>query len=267
MLIGLFGILLVIALFNLWRKQTYHLTETHYQLEKDNTVAMTLGKSGRQTIAQISDIHFSRFYSAEAFEQVIAAINQQQPDILLFTGDLVEDFRYWKKRDLQPIIQQLKRLEAKQGKFAVLGNHDYRSNGCSSVREILQKGGFTLLENTSQSVGRFSLTGIEDQRKGDPDYSLTPLQAEYSILMVHEPDQVELVRSLPRYDLVLSGHSHGGQIRLPFFTVKHRGSELYQVGPYRLNSNTVLFVNTGIGTTGPPIRFRVPPEIVYFHFK
>ncbi|WP_313630486.1 metallophosphoesterase [Enterococcus devriesei] len=248
------------------RYQTYRLVEKHFKVTK-NSAALSIeaGKKKGLTIAQISDSHFSPFYSPKRFDKIVAKLNQAEPDIVLFTGDLIENYNYWQTHDTQEISQQLATIRAPKGKFAILGNHDYRSNGGNAVSQLLEAGGFTLLTNQSTLVDQLSLTGIDDSQEGTPDYSVTPVKAYFSILMVHEPDQVKQLPELSHFDLILAGHSHGGQIRFPLFTYKNFGSKTYDQGVYKLTATTSLVVNTGLGTTGPPLRFRVIPEILYFH--
>lgn len=259
-------ILLGIVLFILYaRYETFNLKEKHFSLKKEPQIKITEESTGSFTIAHISDVHFSRFYSAKRFSKIVAAINRQSPDVIVFTGDLVEDFRYWRKKDCSGIIRQLKALQANQGKFAILGNHDYQSDGQQHVQNLLIESGFKLLDNRTQLVNSISLSGIEDSQGGKPDYSITPLPADFSVLLLHEPDQVNQVQFLSAFDLVLAGHSHGGQLRFPGVTYRNQGSKKYWAGTYHLSDKTMLIVNTGLGTTGPPLRFRVIPEILYLH--
>ncbi|MGP5428612.1 metallophosphoesterase [Enterococcus malodoratus] len=261
LLIGIIALLFLIYC----RYSTYQLVEKHFKITKNPQLKIETGKKPGLTFAQISDSHFSPFYSPRRFTKIVAKLNQAEPDIVLFTGDLIENYRYWQTRDCKAISQQLAKINAPKGKFAILGNHDYRSDGHEAVSNILTDGGFTLLNNQSTSVDQLSLTGIDDGQEGHPDYDTRPKRSEFSILMIHEPDQVQRLPELERFDLILSGHSHGGQIRFPFFPYKNFGSRIYDQGIYALTSNTNLVVNTGLGTTGPPLRFRVTPEILYFH--
>lgn len=247
------------------RYVTYQLTEKHFSLTKDPQLKIIAGQKKGLTIAQISDSHFSAFYSPKRFDQIIQRLNRAQPDIVLFTGDLIENYRYWKIRDTTAISQQLAKITAPKGKFAILGNHDYRSDGQAAVSQLLTDGGFVLLNNESTLIDQLSLTGIDDSQEGQPDYTIQPEPANFSILLLHEPDQVDALPDLDRFDLILAGHSHGGQIRFPLFPYKNFGSKRYDQGIYFLSPQTSLVVNTGLGTTGPPLRFRVTPEILYFH--
>ena len=263
-MILLLGILLVLFLIYC-RYATYQLIEKHFQLIRNEQLTIKPGKKVGLTIAQISDSHFSPFYSPKRFDKIINKLNQAQPDIVLFTGDLIENYRYWQTRDCTAISQQLAKINAPKGKFAIFGNHDYRSDGQPAVGQMLKDGGFVLLKNQSLQVDQLSLTGIDDGQEGHPDYDTLPKEAAFSILLVHEPDQVRHLPQLDRFDLILSGHSHGGQIRFPIKPYKNFGSKLYDQGIYMLTPQAGLVVNTGLGTTGPPLRFRVTPEILYFH--
>lgn len=261
----LFLVVLAVLFLIYCRYSTYQLVEKHFKITKDAKLAVEEGEKDGLTIAQISDSHFSPFYSPKRFDKIVAKLNEEKPDIVLFTGDLIENYRYWRSRDCEAISQQLAKIEAPKGKFAILGNHDYRSDGHEAVSQMLAGGGFTLLNNQSTLVEQLSLTGIDDGQEGRPDYHTQPQEAEFSILMVHEPDQVRHLTELGRFDLILSGHSHGGQIRFPILPYKNFGSKIYDRGIYQLTPQTSLVVNTGLGTTGPPLRFRVTPEIIYFH--
>ncbi|MFC4772293.1 metallophosphoesterase [Enterococcus hermanniensis] len=260
-------IVILIASIIYCRYQTYRLVEKHFLVEKNTQLSIKKGESSTYTIAQISDSHFSPFYQPERFTKIVTQLNQAQPEIVLFTGDLIENYNYWQTHDCTAISRQLAKIQASVGKFAILGNHDYRSDGAAVVKKMLLDGGFTLLENQSILVDGISLTGIDDAQEGTPDYAVKTLPASFSLLMIHEPDQVKNIADISSFDLILAGHSHGGQIRFPFFPYKNYGSKIYDKGIYPLTITTSLVVNTGLGTTGPPLRFRVPPEILYFHIE
>ena len=91
--------------------------------------------------------------------------------------------------------------------------------------------------------------------------------AEWQLLLLHEPDYVSRITNLPNYDLILSGHSHGGQIRLPFYYAKTKGALKYTDGLYLLGNETLLSVSSGVGMTKIPARLGVPPEILYYHLE
>lgn len=109
-----------------------------------------------------------------------------------------------------------------------------------------------------------SVSGVDDWREGQPDLELYPLEASFSLLALHEPDTVLDMETIKQFDLILSGHSHGGQIRIGNWRLHNKGSSSADGGLYQLNERTKLYVNRGIGLTFLPIRFGVPPEIVYY---
>ena len=226
---------------------------------------------GDVTIAHISDLHFSRWFKPRKMNKIIRSVMEMKPDIIVFTGDLIDDYKYWPKKQTNRLIEKLKRLKAPMGKIAVLGNHDYKHGGQYFVKEVLKEAGFTTLVNEevfgSDAKISMNIVGIDDLSGGKPDYNFDSTLAEWHILLAHQPDQIQAIHNLSQYDLVLSGHSHGGQIRLPHLYIKTEGAKHYTESLYLPTKNTILSVNTGIGMTMIPARFGVPPEIVYYHLS
>ena len=234
-----------------------------------DTLSLESSLSREVRIVQVSDIQISRHYTTENLEKVVRAVNRQQPDILLFTGDLYENYASY--RDDEALISLLSQMDAKYGKFAIWGNRDYGGGAVRKYESILSQSGFTLLTNASVSIpvsdtDTVFLAGLDDALLGQPD--ITPILEQlsgdentYTILMTHEPDTAEQYAQMG-FDLIVSGHSHGGQVKIPFFpTITTHLAERYIDGLYSLNEQTQLYVNSGIGTSRIPVRFRVPPEI------
>ena len=234
-----------------------------------DTLSLESSLSREVRIVQVSDIQISRHYTTENLEKVVRAVNRQQPDILLFTGDLYENYASY--RDDEALISLLSQMDAKYGKFAIWGNRDYGGGAVRKYKSILAQSGFTLLTNASVSIpvsdtDTVFLAGLDDALLGQPD--ITPILQQlsgdentYTILMTHEPDTAEQYAQMG-FDLIVSGHSHGGQVKIPFFpTITTHLAERYIDGLYSLNEQTQLYVNSGIGTSRIPVRFRVPPEI------
>lgn len=234
-----------------------------------DTLSLESSLSREVRIVQVSDIQISRHYTTENLEKVVQAVNRQQPDILLFTGDLYENYASY--RDDEALISLLSQMDAKYGKFAIWGNRDYGGGAVRKYESILAQSGFTLLTNASVSIpvsdtDTVFLAGLDDALLGQPD--ITPILEQlsgdentYTILMTHEPDTAEQYAQMG-FDLIVSGHSHGGQVKIPFFpTITTHLAERYIDGLYSLNEQTQLYVNSGIGTSRIPVRFRVPPEI------
>jgi predicted MPP superfamily phosphohydrolase len=231
----------------------------------------TIGNNDGQKpvkVVQLSDIHIQEKYPAAQLEKIVTRVNKEQPDIIFFTGDLFDN--YAKYGPTEEVVTALSRLNAPLGKFAVWGNHDYGGSAARVYPEILAAADFQLLENSginvSLSEGKsIFIGGLDDSLLGNSaiDETLTNRQSDYTILLSHEPDKAdELIDQ--NVQLVLSGHSHGGQINVPFLTIKNAMAEKYFSGFYNLANDTTLYVNTGLGTTKINARFRVPPEIAVF---
>lgn len=254
------------------------LSEKHFLIRKDKSRVLDISEAydmfqneGDIAVAHISDLHFSRWYKPRRLNKVIASLRENRPDLIVFTGDLIDDYKKWPVKQTPALVDKLKKLQAPMGKIAVLGNHDYKSDGSYFVREILQEAGFTVLINEdvfgSDEKISLNVAGIADPASEQSRFYFEPTLAEWQILLLHQPDYIERIQNLDMYDLVLSGHSHGGQIRFASFYPKTYGARTYTESLYLPSENTLLSVNTGIGTTGLPLRFGVPPEIVYYHLS
>jgi predicted MPP superfamily phosphohydrolase len=224
-------------------------------------------------IAQISDIHFGEFLGADHVRDVVREVNALEPDVVVFTGDLAtfpgtNDPRQRKQAAVKaipagPIMAELK---TRLGRFAVLGNHDVKTDPVMLAEAITQSG-MTVVRNKSVPVERDGqriwIAGIDDYYAGvDIPGTLSGIsKGEVVVTLVHEPDLADAVAKYP-VDLQLSGHSHGGQVRIPFIgaPILPPMAEKYPLGFYRIG-NLQLYTNPGVGVVGLPIRFDCPPEI------
>ncbi|GIO25997.1 metallophosphoesterase [Ornithinibacillus bavariensis] len=225
-------------------------------------------------IVQFSDTHIGFHYTLNQFEELVEKINKLNPDIIVFTGDLVDEPNHynWNQR----LINLLHSLHAPLGKFWIYGNHDHGGYGTEIVQETMEKAEFILLKNThhviENNLDRIILTGIDDVMLGKPNLAkaLENTNSDlFTILLAHEPDYADHTIDYP-VDIQLSGHSHGGQVRFPFighlYTPKF--AEKYVEGKYTFeSSNLILYVSRGIGTTRLPYRFLCVPEITCFTLK
>ncbi|GBG96167.1 metallophosphoesterase [Lactococcus termiticola] len=217
-------------------------------------------------IAHFSDSHFAWHTSYRRFRKFVKVLEQEKPDLILFSGDLFDKVS-WGERHYQEVEGLLTGLEAPLGKLAILGNHDFAGNGQGSkfVSQLLERSGFQLLVNACQTIDdRLSISGLDDLREGRPDFDIQPEPADFSLLMIHEPDTVLSLKHAGDFDLIIAGHSHGGQIRIGKLRMKNNGSKSYDRGLYELPRGGQLFVNSGLGQTFLPIRIGVPPEIVFY---
>jgi len=220
-------------------------------------------------IALFSDTHFSDSYTSEKFDNVIEAINKEKPDIILFAGDLLDDLDKY-TGDVTLISQKLSEINAPYGKFAVFGNHDYSGSSEFDYPEILSNGGFTLLKNEIYSFdnANLSLVSIDDCLigYGDPSIAAHTDQTRYNLILCHEPDVADtLVSQGYSFDLMFSGHTHGGQVSLPVLSnyILPRLGREYVKGLHQLDNDAELYVTRGLGTTLLPLRLRSVPEICF----
>lgn len=212
------------------------------------------------TIAQLSDIHHSQIVPLPVIEQAVALTNRLAPDVVFLTGDFVSnDVRY-----AAACAGALAALHARLGVYAILGNHDYWTDA-QEVTAQLQRGGIPVLNNTSvRLAGDLWVAGIDDAWSGTPqlDQALTGIPAgATTILLAHEPDFADQAHGRG-ITLQLSGHSHGGQVRVPFTNrpVVPFLSWKYYTGLCKVGDLWV-YTNPGLGTMQPPFIFTCRPVV------
>ncbi|KAB2337725.1 metallophosphoesterase [Cytobacillus depressus] len=223
-------------------------------------------------IVQFSDTHLGFQYEKQQLSALVNKINSLNPDLIFFTGDLMDTPNQYPDGD--QIIPILKKLHAPFGKFAIYGNHDHGGYGSDIYKSIIEHADFTLLQNSNQQMklmdgSSIYIIGIDDAMLGKPDLKLAlhgiP-EDSFKILLSHAPDLADEASNYP-IQLQLSGHSHGGQIKIPFFgaLVKPPFAEKYHEGFYEIGQLPLtLYVNRGIGTTRLPFRFLSKPELTVF---
>lgn len=217
-------------------------------------------------VVQLSDLHLYPFTRLEFIREAVEIANSLKPDLIVMTGDYVSvsaDAVF----DLEHVVG---RLNARDGVHATLGNHDHWTNA-NIVRAGLRSAGLSVLHNKSIPLGggRLYLTGLDDGWVGraDLDHALESAPGDAPVLLLmHEPDLVDVYSQNERIALQLSGHTHGGQVRLQqprrAYTLPYLGRK-YDQGLYRVNQ-TWLYTNRGIGTVIAPVRVNCPPEVTEF---
>lgn len=225
-------------------------------------------------IVHFSDLHYGSTIRIKELRSIVTKINSQKPDIIVFTGDLFEPSEKVKKDELDDVIDALSKLDPAIEVLSVPGNHDYETKNYNKVIENLD---WEVITNTYHYVYKDNneplvFVGIDDEIKGKPDYEnafsfTNEIDHElYTIVLVHEPDQILDMKSY-NYDLVLAGHSHLGQVRLPLVGALYtpKGSKTYYDEHYKLN-NADLYINGGIGTSMLKLRFFNRPSINLYRF-
>ncbi|SFL92865.1 hypothetical protein SAMN03159341_11221 [Paenibacillus sp. 1_12] len=224
-------------------------------------------------VIQFSDVHLGFHHTVEQLDKLVDHIQSLQPDLICFTGDL---FDYSVGSDATSAVQVLSRLKAPLGKGAVLGNHDYYGKETDKIKRILLDSGFALLVNEAIPLKRGSstiwLSGVDDMWDGKPDLQKALQSVPKSactLLLSHCPDFADIALQ-HSVDLQLSGHSHGGQVRLPFYGHLYTpayGSK-YADGYYSLGEGKLqVYTNRGIGVSVLPIRFFCRPELSVFTLR
>lgn len=274
--IFVFLLLLIVAaagcIFYAFKIEPYRVTVNEYTLNEESA-----GKEHLKVV-QFSDVHIKGDFTYEDMDKVVERINEQDADIVLFTGDLYDNYAQY--NDDENIIAELQKIEARYEKIAIWGNRDCGGGAANAYDSIMERGGFTLLQNenwyvTLDSGKSILFTGLDDALLGSPSMpdDTKIYESDYEILLSHEPDNVDNYMNYD-YDISLSGHSHGGQINIPFLPFVNEMaltatalSSKYGGGMYHFDDAKMkqLYVNTGIGTTHISARFGVVPEITLFH--
>ena len=224
-------------------------------------------------IAQLSDIHMGGWMNVERLQRVADLVAHQKPDILLLTGDFLIGHIFDQKSEqhLQDLIEILTPLARSIPSYAILGNHDYWTKA-GAVREMLRSCGITDLTNSVFTINRGSerlhICGVDDIWEGDVrlDQVIDKLtDGVPAILLAHEPDFADVSSKSNRFDLQLSGHSHGGQVVMPLYgplVLPYLGQK-YPSGLYQVRE-MLQYTNRGVGMINPPVRFNCAPEITVF---
>lgn len=247
------------------RAQPYRVTELALKIP---------GWSERKSplkVAALSDIHLgSQANDANRLAEIVDAVNKWSPDIVLLIGDFMNTQPFGHGRfPPDTIAGLLQPLASRLGTYAVLGNHDWHYDGFA-VWKALEQQGIAALENTSMKIaddfGDFWIVGLADHQTRQPDIDIAFAKlpdTEPALVMAHDPATFADVPSGPY--LTLSGHTHGGQVRLPFIGPVVNSSE----APLRWSAGHIvedgrnLFVSRGLGTSIFPIRLNCPPEICF----
>ncbi len=215
-------------------------------------------------IAQLTDIHVGRLIDLDYVRKVVEKTDAAKPDVIVLTGDYVS------RTDAidDNLAESLGRLSAPHGKFAVLGNHDHWTDP-AAVRSVLTKAGITDLTNRNTILNRkdasLCLAGVDDLWEGRQDLTGALAGVDESvprILLCHNPDYAEQMPASPRVDLMLCGHSHGGQFKIPFgprprLPIQHAK---YAAG-LASGPHCRVYTSVGLGMIGIPIRFNCRPEL------
>ena len=213
-------------------------------------------------IVHFSDVLYGKSTNLDDIKNIVKKINKLNPDIVVFTGDLFYKDIKISDKEVQQIKNELKRINAKNEKFVILGDNDkkYKDKFYTVFNDdfiILDNENYDLYNGTDSYI---KIVGISDIKKEDETLKE---DSAYKILLLHKPDEIENLKN--KYNIVLAGHSLGGQIRFPFYgpLIKLNGAKKYISGKYEVN-NSLLYVNDGIGSQNVNMRINNYPKINFY---
>ena len=217
-------------------------------------------------VVQVGDIHLDDWSKPARLNRIAEMVNEERPDLVVVTGDFAS---YSARRlDTGRLVGALRRLSAPDGVLAILGNHDYLTD-VKLIRRCIREASLTELINEFVTLRRedaeLHVAGVDDVMEGRSrlDLVLGKLPEDgAAVLLAHEPDFADVAAATGRFDLQLSGHSHGGQVRVPLLgrAVLPPFSQRYTRGLHRVGG-MLVYTNRGLGTVHARLRFGCRPEI------
>lgn len=279
LLIKIFGILLILIVGTILYSR-YIATSgliTNEIVINDNNIPTSF--DGLK-IVHFSDLHYTRIITKDRVNDLVKEINLINPDIVVFTGDLVDTDKTLTEDDKDFLIEALSNINSTYGKYAIYGNHDIANNS-ENIIDIYNKSNFKILDNDydiiySKNNDKIFVGGLnsvshelEDINKVMSYYDSNDSTNTYNIILLHEPDYADnIVNSYDNINLIFAGHSHGGQVRLPIMGALYtpQNGHKYVKGYYDLNG-TSLYVTSGIGVSRYNFRLFNKPEINFYRLN
>lgn len=226
-------------------------------------------------IVHISDIHYGGTFKEKELKKLVKKVNLINPDIIVITGDIFEKDIFDDNAN-NILTANLKEMNAKLGKYAITGNHDLNHN---EFNDILNNSNFINIDNTYELIyyndqepiiiagisSSYDNIAIETKLNNYKKY-IEKNDIKYKILILHEPDIIENITD--NFNLILAGHSHNGQIKLPLIgpLLLKEGSKRYYKEHYTIN-NQELYISSGLGTSTLPLRFQNHPSINFYRIN
>lgn len=228
-------------------------------------------------IIHFSDIHYKRAINQTKLNKIVEEINLINPDIVVFTGDLIDQDINLTNDDFKYLTEAFNKINSKYGKYAILGNHDY--NRYDDVIKVYTNSNFKYLENTYDIIYNKNNEKIFIGGIGNITYNLDDIDKtmeyfnnnndiNYKIILTHEPDITDTIIDNYNVNLILAGHSHNGQIRLPIIGAIYTppGAKIYYDEYYKID-NTNLYISSGIGVSTVNYRLWNKPSINFYRIN
>lgn len=221
-------------------------------------------------VLHFSDLHYGMTVDFNYMERLIVEINKLKPDIVLFTGDLIEDDYKVNDDEKEKLIDYLKKINCTYGKYAIVGNHDYFNE---DYEEIIEKSEFMFLRNSYDIIYKDNksilIYGSDDAIYSTPVFDILNDEklknTNYKIVMIHEPDIIDDFVYNYNIDLVVAGHSHNKQVNIPFvkpFWLPYLANKYYE-DYYEIN-NTPFYISNGLGTSTVKFRMFSIPSMNFY---
>lgn len=272
-LIILITIIVLVASLITWSRyvSTNGLSVNEYKVVNSNLPTTFNGLK----IVHFSDVHYGTTIDKKNFNKIIEQINLINPDLVVFTGDLIDKDTKITEKLIKEITESLSKINSKLGKYSIKGEQDYESD---SFIEIMQNSDFIILDNSydliyNENGENIYIGGLSSSIKKNIDINKTldyfnienVNQNIFSIMLMHEPDNIDDLLEHKNINLVLAGHNHGGQIRLPFLggIISMKDSKKYNDRYYKL-ADTDYYISYGLGTTNYPYRLLNRPSINFY---
>ena len=237
------------------------LNVREYAIYKDNLPSDFDGIK----IIHFSDLHYTKSSSINTVKKLVKAINKANPDIVIFTGDLIDGYYDIDTETLETIMSEFNSINAKLGKFAIRGEEDHEN-----FYKVFNNSNFKILENTIEKIylGSSSIDLLAVNEKYNKEDIKGYNEEVFTISLIHKPDLTDRVLNDFNISLIFAGHSHNGQIVLPLIgpVFKKEGAKKYPSSHYTIK-NTELYVSGGIGNSGHQWRLFNHPSINFYRLR
>lgn len=215
-------------------------------------------------VIQFSDIHYNQYTSISDITKLVNLINETNPDIVIFTGDLIDKDYIIDNEDKESIMSEFNRINSTIGKYAIRGEEDF-----DDFKDIFDNSNFTILDNKVEKlyIGNSTINLIAvDETYVKEEVALS--DANYSIAVIHKPDLADNIVEDYEPDLIIAGHSHNGQIILPLIgpVIKKEGAKKY-VSSHYIIDGIDLYISGGLGNSYYPFRLLNHPSINFYRLR
>lgn len=229
-------------------------------------------------IIHFADLHYKKVITEQRVKNMVTEINKNKPDLVLFTGDLLDRDYKVTNTDINFLIQELSKIQSTYGNYAILGDCDIDET--ETIKNIYIQSNFTLLENNysiihNEKNDKLFIAGINSfqENKSDltpiTDYLSTNVENNYKIILIHEPDYIPtILENIPDTSLILAAHSINGSINIPFIKqlLLPNGSKKYYKPYYKIDQ-TDIYITNGIGVNEINFRLFNTPSINFYRIK